>query len=43
MGNQNKNKMIQEKATFKKGINEKLIRSKEVRDTLDQNTWTIRT
>jgi hypothetical protein len=42
MGNQNTNQIIQGKAIFKKDINEKLIRSKEIRATLDPNKWYIR-
>ncbi len=37
MENQNTDQIIQGKATFKKEINEKLIRSEEIRAKLDQN------
>jgi hypothetical protein len=41
MQKSNTNQIIQGKATFKKDINKKLIQSKEIRTTLDQNYWCI--
>jgi hypothetical protein len=37
----NTNHTIQGKATFKKDINKKLIRSEQIRARLDQNYWWI--
>jgi hypothetical protein len=41
MKKSNTNKIIQGNATFKKDINEKLIRSEKIRWRLDQNWWWI--
>ncbi len=41
MQKSNKNQIIQGKAKFKIDINEKLIRSKEIKAKLDQNMWQI--
>ncbi len=41
MGNQNASQIILGKATFKKGINDKLIRSKEITAKLNKNEWWI--
>jgi len=37
----NTNQIIQGKATFKKDIDQKLIRSEEIRAKLDRNRWNI--
>jgi hypothetical protein len=41
MQKSNKNQIIQGKATLKEDINEQLIRSEEIRATLDKNVWSI--
>jgi hypothetical protein len=41
MQKSNTNQIIQGRATFKKGINEKLIKLEEIRAVLDQNWWRI--
>ncbi len=41
MQKSNTNQIMQGKVTFKKGINEKLIGTKEIRAKLDRNTWWI--
>ncbi len=41
MQKSNTNQIIQGRATFKKGIKEKLIKLEEIRDILDKNQWRI--
>ncbi len=41
MQKSNTNQIIQGKATFKKDVNEKLIRSEEIRAILSLNLWKI--
>ncbi len=41
MQKSNTNQIIQGKATFKKDINEKLIRSEQIKAKLDLNYWQI--
>jgi hypothetical protein len=41
MQKSNTNQTIQGKATFKKDISKKIIRSKEIRATLDKKVWYI--